>query len=172
MKINIHIIFILLSLIGCKSTNKVAQTNHEDSTQFTPKYEPGPHLLIYKTRNNYENLVPVILSDDKTEIISYPHPTDLKIENKYPLPTNLDNGYLLDNRGISKNVAFLKLTYQEYSELKSNPTLTELYSYIIDKDPITELCDCGNKTTFTDIVKLLNSIINNQKLRTTCKPIK
>ncbi|MGG7035856.1 MAG: hypothetical protein ACI7YS_11790 [Flavobacterium sp.] len=150
----------------------MTQTNNEEGTQFVPQYIPGPQALIYKTKNDYSNLVPILLSADKTEIISYPHPNDLKVGSGYPLPTFLNDGYLLDNRGIGKNVAFLKLTYQEYSELKNPPSLTELYSYIIDKDPLTELCDCGNKTAFTDIKKQLNILIDKKKLRTTCKPIK
>lgn len=165
-------LFMFIAFVGCKSSNKMTQTSNDEGTKFVPQYTPGPQALIYKTNEDYNNLVPVILSDDKTEIVSYPHPSDLKVGSGYPLPTFLNNGYLLDNRGIGKNVAFLKLTYKEYLELKEVPTLKELYSYIIDKDPLKELCDCGNKAAFTDIEKQLNSIIDNNKLRTTCKTIK
>lgn len=160
------------AFIGCKSSNTMTQTNNEETKTFVPQYTPGPQALIYKTKKDYSKLVPVLLSNDKNEIVSYPHPTDLKVGSEYLLPTLLNKGYLLDNRGVSKNVAFLKLTYQEYAELKEVPTLKELYSYIIDKDPLTELCDCGNKTVFTDIDKQLNEIIDSDKLRTTCKTIK
>jgi len=165
-------LLMFFAFVGCSSSNKMTQKSNEERTQFVPQYTSGPQALIYKTNKDYSNLVPVILSDDKTEIVSYPHPSDLKVGSGYPLPTFLNNGYLLDNRGIGKNVAFLKLTYKEYSELKELPTLKELYNYIIDKDPLKELCDCGNKTVFTDIEKQLNSIIDNNKLRTTCKTIK
>ncbi len=165
-------LLMLFAFVGCNSSNKVLYANKEETMQFVPQYTPGPPALIYKTNKDYSNLVPVLLSDDKTEIISYPHPSDLKVGSGYPLPTFLNKGYLLDNRGIGKNVAFLKLTYKEYSELKEVPKLKELYSYIIDNEPLKELCDCGNKTAFTDIEKQLNSIIDNNKLRTTCKRIK
>jgi hypothetical protein len=139
---------------------------------FQPKYIPGPQILVYKTKKDYSNLVPVLLSEDKTEIISYPHPNDLTVGNGFPFPTVLNREYLLDNRGINKNVAFLKLTYQEYSGLKSVPTLKELFDYILDNDPLVELCDCGNKAAFPDPAEQLNMLISKRKLRTTCKVIK
>ena len=169
-----RIIFIAIIIVfyGCKSNNNVKQTSNQGAPEFVPQYAPGPQILVYKTKGDYYNLVPILLSDDKTEIVSYPHPNDLKVGSRYALPAFLNNEYLLDNRGIGKNVAFLKLTYQEYSELQNPPSLTELYNYIIDKDPLKELCDCGNKAAFTDIEKQLNDLIDKKKLRTTCKAIK
>jgi hypothetical protein len=64
------------------------------------------------------------------------------------------------------------MTYKEYANLDNPPSLQEMFKMIIDKDPLTELCDCGNKTAFTDIEKQLNQLITNNKLRTTCKTIK
>lgn len=163
-------LLMCFTFVGCNSSNKMLNTNKE-GIKFVPQYTPGPQALIYKTKKDYTNLVPVLLSDDKTEIVSYPHPRDLNVGIGYPLPTLLNKGYLLDNKGIGKNVAFLKLTYEEYSELKEVPTLEELYNYIIDKYPLKELCDCGNKTVFTDIENQLNNIIDKNKLRKTCKII-
>jgi hypothetical protein len=166
------VIFALLASTGCNSFHKILNKNKKETVQFVPQFTAGPQALIYKTNKDYSKLVPILLSEDKSEIVSYPHPSDLKPEVEYPLPTFLNNGYLLDNRGITKNVAFLKLTYKQYSELKEVPTLKELYGYIMDKDPLIELCDCGNKTIFLDIEKQLNSIIDKNKLRITCKIIK
>ena len=170
MKIIISI--ILLSFIGCKTNNKVMQTSNETKSEFVPVFSSGPPVLVYKTKANYNNLVPVILSDDKTEIVSYPHPNDLIKGSGFPLPFILNDGYLLDNRGIGKNVAFLKLTYEEYTKLENVPSIKELYDNILDKDPLTELCDCGVKTAFSDDTKQLNKLIDNRKIRTTCKTIK
>lgn len=148
------------------------QVQNSTQAEFVPVFSTGPQLLVYKTKADYNNLVPVILSDDKTTIVSYPHPKDIIVGSGYPLPTLLNNGYLLDNRGIGKNVAFLKMTYEDYSKLKDTPTLKELYSLIIDKDPLTELCNCGVKTASDNSVIHLNKLIDNNKLRTTCKTIK
>ena len=168
----IVIFFMFFALVGCKSGNTLKSANNNEGILFVPQYTPGSQALIYKTRNDYSNLVPVLLSDDKTSIVSYPAPDDLKADNAYLLPAFLNKGYLLDNKGIGRNVAFLKLTYQEYSTLKKVPELNELYSNIIDKDPLTELCDCGNRTVFTDIKKQINNIIDKHKLRTVCRTIK
>ena len=148
------------------------QTAPEPKIEFAPVFAAGPPVLVYKTKADYNNLVPVILSDDKSEIVSYPHPSDIFVDGKLTLPLVLNNGYLLDQRGIGKNVAFLKLSYEEYSKLDSLPPLKELYNLIIDKDPLSELCNCGIKTAFTDEVTQLNELIDQNKLRTLCKVIK
>ncbi|MBS1536485.1 MAG: hypothetical protein JST20_01900 [Bacteroidetes bacterium] len=105
-------------------------------------------------------------------MVSYPHPKDIALGSGFPFPTLLHEGYLLDNRGIGKNVAFLKWTYEEYSQLTAVPSLDELYGMILDKDPLVELCDCGNKTAFDDAPKQLNQLIDIKKLRKVCKTIK
>ena len=160
-----HLLLITVVLFSaCKTQN---------STTFTPDFETtAPPVLVYKTKANYNNLVPVLLSDDKSEIISYPHPTDIKSGDTHALPTILKEGYLIDNRGIGKNVAFLKLTYEEYAALSEAPMLKKMYALIIDKDPLIELCNCGNKQAFTNISEQLNTLIKKDKLRTTCKVVK
>jgi len=130
---------------------------------------PGPHLIVYKTKKNYRNQVPVLLSDDKSSIISYPAPADIKAMGKKVYPTTLASGYLIDNRGIGTNVAFLKLTYSEYAKLKTVPTVDILYKMIKDKDPITEMCDCGLKMSFKEPKKEVNALIKAGDLRRKCK---
>jgi hypothetical protein len=139
---------------------------------YTPQYVAGPQALIYKTKKDYSNFVPVFLSDDKSEIISYPMPSDLYVDGKLALPSKLKKDYLLDNKGIGRNVAFLNLTYQEYAALKTVPSLKELYELIQDKDPLIELCDCGNKTKLTDPEKQLNLLISKDELTKRCKIVK
>jgi len=169
--------FALMLLFACV-TNKKAKNDPIDNTQIgadtsiASQFMSGPPVMVYKTKSNYYNLVPIILNDEKTEIVSYPHPTDLTVGNRYALPTVLSNEYLLDNRGINKNVAFIKMTYEEYSKLKNAPTLKELNDLIIDRNPLTELCDCGSKNRFIDIQKELNELIKNNSLKNKCKMIK
>ncbi|MBM2816153.1 MAG: putative lipoprotein [Ignavibacteria bacterium] len=166
------IIILLLTVLACRSNLNISKNREIKEMDFSPQFSPGPPAIVYKTKANYNNLVPVILSDDKTEIVSYPHPTDIKLGSGFSFPDTLNQGYLLDNRGIGINVAFLKLTYEEYSQLENAPTLKELIYLIIDKDPLIELCDCGNRKGFTNIIKQLNSIIDDNFLRSKCKVIK
>src|ERR1035437_2915807 len=80
-----------------------------------------PEVLVYKTKGNYKNLVPVLLSPDRKRVVSYPGPGDLKTGDEYAVPVLLHNGYLLDRRGVGWHTAFIKLTYEEYSKLTTVP---------------------------------------------------
>lgn len=170
MKLVLFIVLFILT--GCTSGKKSTKSQTSGTIEFIPLFSNNQPTFVYKTNANYNNLVPVLLSDDKSEIISYPDPKDLKAGYTYLLPTLLAKGYLLDNKGINKNVAFLKLSYQEYSELKEIPSVKDLYGYIFDKEPLFELCDCGDRSAFLDITNQLNNIIENNKLQTVCKTIK
>ena len=108
----------------------------------------GPRCIVYKTKADYSQLVPVILSFDKSKVVSYPDVKDIYYNGKLAYPTQLIDGYLLDNRGIGSEVAFLKLNYEEYSRLIVTPHAEDLLKMIIDKDPLTEMYECGHIHTF------------------------
>lgn len=155
---------LIIAFTACMGKSNIA---------FTPDFEtPAPPALVYKTKADYANRVPVLLSEDKTEIIAYPHPADLRVGEAFLIPTVLNEGYLLDNKGIGANVAFLSYTYEEYNKLPEVPSLKELYDKILDKDPLTELCNCGSKKALTEPEAQLNTIIKKGALRTVCKVVK
>ena len=131
-----------------------------------------PHVLVYKAKSKYRNLVPVQLSEDKKTITSYPAPADVTTGSGYPLPVALHKGYYLDKRGVNLNTAFIQLTYAQYSRLKDAPSPGELYKMIIDKAPITEVCDCGVRQAGKYSVKQLNELIDKGQLRKKCKSVK
>jgi hypothetical protein len=125
----------------------------------------NPPTVIYKTKNDYSQMVPVTLSEDKTKIVSYPGPQDLYFRGILATPTQLDRGYWLDNRGLNMNSVFLNISYGEYSKWQKMPSLVELYSHIIDKDPFTAFYNCGNRYQYwEDEVLQLNTLINNKGL--------
>lgn len=125
---------------------------------------PSPPTIVYKTKADYFNNVPVILSADKQTIVAYPDPKDLTIDNKLCLPTPLEQGYLLDNRGINSNVGFLKISYQEYSSLASPPSINELKTLLLDADPLIELYDLGPKYNYKNMEMEINQIITRNQL--------
>jgi len=131
-----------------------------------------PHVIVYKTKKNYDKNVPVTLSDDKSKIVSYPDPSDVINDNGYTTPTKLKHGYLLDNRGLGLNTAFLKMTYKEYAKLQKPPSTDAMYKMIIDKDPIAELYDCGSRYEMTDPVREINEVIKKDELKKDYKRIK
>ena len=132
----------------------------------------SPRVIIYKMKKDYSQNVPVILSADKKTIVSYPHPRDVYTNGKLAFPTPLKDGYWLDNRGIGENVAFLSYTYEEYAALSEAPDLSLLYKKIIDKDPITEMWNCGRRHNYHDLINDLNEIIVNNKMEGNFKRVK
>ncbi len=161
-------IFSILLLIGsCKMNNKAHKVGPT-----TPEYIPGAPVIVYKAVADYSDLVPVLLSDDKTEIVSYPHPQDVKVGKTFLTPTSLNDGYLLDNKGIGENVAFLKWTYKEYAALMLLPSIEELYRSIVDKNPLAEIYQCGYKSDFDNIQQQLNNLIKRNELDKICEALK
>lgn len=169
--------FILLGTMSCQlqkqNTQKQNTTKQSTSTMKSPKgsglHITGSAVIVYKTRNNYNDLVPVGLSDDKTKIVSYPDPKDVQSQ---PKPTALDNGYLLDHRGIGKNVAFLKITYEAYAQLPQAPPMDSLQKWILDKNPLLEIYACGQRYHDKDLEEELNASIQSGKLKQSCHSMK
>ncbi len=137
-------LFTTISLVSCKCHKKGEQEGTKTQNVIQESSRVIAPVIIYKTNADYYNNVPVILSDDKTDIVSYPGITDVYYNGKLAYPTRLENGYLLDNRGVSKNVAFLSYTYEQYSKLPANPKKKDLLNMIIDKNPLIELYKCNS----------------------------
>ncbi len=156
------ICWIFLSILSCSCLRKSEQqsTGAKKETQ-DQVVEAKPPLVVYKTKADYSKNVPVLLACDKTHIISYPHPADLKKGKEFRYPTPLADGYLLDNKGITKDVAFLEYTYEEYASFDTIPDEGTLYWNIIDKDPLTEFCICGSRMSFDGNIDLLYEKIIN-----------
>ena len=151
-------VILILMLLSCHSSKTAALTSAEMKDKDI-LFTPGPAALVYKTRKDYAKHVPILMNESKTKIISYPAPADIYYNGKLAYPTPLQNGYLLDNRGINKNIAFLNYTYEEYSKLKAMPSVAELEARIIDKHPLTELWNCGSRLQYKNEVKELNELI-------------
>ena len=156
---------LLIIFSGCRTSKKAEKT--VVSTNFA-----GPPTIVYKMKKDYSQLVPVELNADKMVILNYPAVGDVSFNGTYPLPTLLKDGYYLDNRGIGPGVAFTKYSYQEYSRLTATPTAEELYDSIIDKDPVTEMYNCGNRLGYSNAEAELNKIIEKGDLAKKCIKLK
>ncbi len=119
-----------------------------------------PKAIIYKTKADYNDLVPVTMNESRTAIVSYPAPSDLVSGGIYMKPTELAEGYLLDNRGITPNTAFLDYTYEEYAALDPFPTAEELLQHVKVKYPLAEMYYVG-RTSSPDKLHYYNSIIES-----------
>jgi hypothetical protein len=168
------LIFSLTALLisGCsinRHKEKVTLINAEIANNEVVMIPP---IVVYKTKNNYNNLVPISLSEDKKQIISFPHPKDLKVDGVLQTPSELHNGYLLDNRGIGQNVAFIKLSYREYANLNEAPSPEDLFNLIIDYDPLIFWCNCKRNNSNLNLESQLNEMIDNDLLQNKCEMVK
>lgn len=120
---------------------------------------PSPPAIVYKTNENYDQHVPVILSADKKRVVSFPAQSDIMINGKFSYPDKLEDGYLLDNRGINQHAAFLKFTYEDYYNMDNIPTAERLINYILDDDPFIEIYDAGRRGSFKNPVEEINQMI-------------
>lgn len=167
-----------MGIVSCKTGKEQINSNMEDQllpVQITeaprealigrPSIASSPVVYVYKTKKDYSHQVPVLMDATRVRIVSYPHPGDLYQGGTLSLPTALDQGYWLDNRGIGPYVAFLTYTYEEYSRLAEAPSMEELLLHILDKEPLTEIHECGRRADYTDLVLELNKKIADGFLR-------
>lgn len=154
----------VLLLIFCFSfhftsctTNKVVQK------EAIAVYVTGPRVIIYKTKANYFMHVPVGLSEDRKSVVSYPAPGDVYYNGDLAYPVKLEDGFMLDRRGITPQSGFLNWTYYEYSRFEKTPTPLELMGKMLDDDPFTIIYDCGTPNQYKDMENELNQIIKAGK---------
>jgi len=157
--IYLMILFIIPLLSGCHCSKKVTKSITVEQKIVRPVVNATAPALVYKTRKDYTLNVPVIMNIEKTKIVSYPDPNDIYYNGKLSYPTPLEKGFLLDNRGIGPNVAFLNLTYEAYSQLKETLTMQQMMDHLLDKSPLLELWNCGPRGNFKDEVNELNILI-------------
>lgn len=110
-----------------------------------PSHVASPRAVVYKTRGDYQKLVPVILSADRKSLVAYPAVSDV---SHLPVPTPLANGWLLDNRGITAHVAFTTWTYEEYAALPATPSAQEIMDHVLDTNPLLEAWLCAPRSTY------------------------
>lgn len=120
----------------------------------------GFPTIIYKVSDDYVNLLPVVLNEEKTKVVAYPAPKDMynpKGELRFPNP--LGKGFYLDQIGVGLNTAYISITIEDYALMETPPTLDSLYQLIIDKDPYKRMYNLGNRKQYIDeeVVKELVS---------------
>lgn len=145
------IILTLAFAVSCKSGETASSAN----------VYALPKAIVYKTSGDYNKNVPVILNSEKTAVVGYPSKSDIYYNGEFAYPLVLNGGYLLDRRGINLNVAFLDLTYEEYSKLTAQPSAGDLFKRIINKNPLTELWECERPSDLKDESEYFNKVIEN-----------
>ncbi len=166
---------VILLLYSCKTHREIppaAVVNHADIVHF----RPDSPMVIYKTRADYSQFVPVRMNADRTEIIEAPHPADLIHQGRLAFPVALNQGYWIDNLGITPDVAYLRFTIENYSKLDEPLSVEIMMRYILDAYPLTEMYRCGYRNEYRDIFKEVNVLVargltNCMKIVVPLKPV-
>lgn len=137
-----------------------------------PMAEATAPVVIYRTKQDHASHVPVTLSEDRTSIVAYPHPKDLRTAGELATPTDLGDGYLLDNRGIGLQVAFLSMDYAPYAALEQAPSLQELDAMIVERDPLESMYTCGPRSNYGDVAVEMSALVKSGSLLKRCKQLK
>ena len=162
---------VLDSIMDGDSSSASAPDTSKVDTSVATEWDPGEvsyigeQAIVYKTKKDYSNNVPVKMNEEKTKIVAYPSPKDLFYKDKLAYPIPLKNGYLLDNRGVGKNSVFIEMSYEAYSKLDQAPLLNDMMKMIVDKDPFLEIYSLGTRSRFKDEIKEINEIIERGTLK-------
>lgn len=157
-----------LLLVAMASCSTPRETNTS-----APFGQAIPHpLIIYKADAELQNLTPVTLSDDGSQITGYPAPSDLKHHGQLRTPTPLADDYWLDNRGIGPQTAFITLTYSQYASLPAAPSADELLKMIKASNAITEMWHCKRQSPDSLNTPYANQLIMKKRLHQECKRLK
>lgn len=146
------------------------RVSKKEAVAISPSFMPGPSVIIYKMKEDFHKLVPVMLNEDRSKIIQYPSRGDVKDLNLMPL--KLKKGFWLDRKGIGAKTALLSYSYEDYASLATEPNLDSLYKMIKVKEPFTLMYNCGNKYSYKNLEKELNGLIKFKLLDKKLKAIK
>ena len=165
MKNLFYIIIFSNFFIGCTTSkilsNAEVKPIHPSSKPILDSSQSIKKNIVFKSAQDVSKLVPVRLSADKKDILSYPAPTDL-----YDLTTKkLANGYVLDLVGVNANTAYLNMTIQEYKNTTHVILKDELLKRVTLINPYLEMYECiGIESEFIEWIE--NGVISQK-----CKQI-
>ncbi|MFN5443220.1 MAG: hypothetical protein ACK48V_03235 [Crocinitomicaceae bacterium] len=172
-KIGALLIILMAFLTACSTTKSAVNTDVVRKPDCgLPLYVPENDTnirdvhkwVVYKTKKDYSNLIPIQLAQDKQTILSYPAKEDLvRVGNSNAIL--LEKGFLLDLIGVNLNSVFTHYSLQQY-QLISTPSLEEFKKNIIEIDPFTEMYSCEHKYDQNELNKfILDNVISNKCLK-------
>lgn len=165
------LLFLLITSCGILSKKETLTSLEMSDPKVTSVSSISMHdlkkVVVYKTKKDYVLKVPILMSELKETIIAYPAPTDLSNSLNGQNAIKLENGYLLDLIGISKNSVFTDYNIESYKN-SVLPSLQMLSEKIIDFNPFTEMYYCD----FNQSESSLNTLIRNHHLADSCMRVK
>lgn len=172
-KIGALLIILMTFLTACSTTKSAVNTDVVRKPDCgLPLYVPENDTdvrdvhkwVVFKSKKDYSNLVPIQLSQDKQTILSYPAKEDLvRTGNKNALP--LEGGFLLDLIGVNQNTVFTNYSIEQFQRV-SAPSIEELKKNIIELDPFVEMYSCDRNYDKNELNKfIIDNTISNKCLK-------
>ncbi len=124
--------------------------------------------IIFRTSDKVDNLVPIVVNDNN-EIVSYPAPSDLKIDGKYKKPIALGNNWYIDQIGVSSKSKFLTLSFKEYAVI--NPVNIDNLQSKVTPISFYDICECPPVDNYDEIITAFNDGKLNQYIGYNCKTV-
>jgi len=153
------ILFTVAFQLICSCLNQQQENNTEKNSV---AFVPAPNVIVYQLNGNWQHLVPVTLSEDKSKIVAYPGPTDVQ---KMKAPLALKYGWWLDTRGISANTAFLSISIEQYKKKSAAPSLEEMMKKIAVLKPFKRIMNCGNFPVNEEYIQMLNEHLRKKTIK-------
>lgn len=166
MKREHYLIFGLLLLIGTVLIiGSVKEEIQEEEIQEKGGQMPPPCTWVFKTDEDYHNLMYGFLNENRIGFAMYPSP-NIKVK-----PEQLNDGYFAITIGCSSDWAyyfvFCNMTYEEY---QTGMDRSILLSSLIE-EPFEELYFCNMIHEEELTLEEINELIDNQELDTKCNKI-
>ena len=112
-----------------------------------------PNATAFRMNGNYADNVAITVNSNG-EVTYFPAPSDITAASR---PTDLGNGWWLNNQGISQNSVFTTFTFEEYSKLASAPSIEQLKAAVIPGSEVTAMielpCKVGQADSQISIIK-------------------
>ena len=127
----------ILFLAGCSGKKEIASKQPPlvtDRLIGLNDMEALPKATIFKMSGNYADNMAVTVN--ASGVLTYfPAPSDLTAASA---PVALGDGWYLNRQGLGANSVFTKYTFEEYRNLKTVPTISELKAAIIPGAKVTQ----------------------------------
>lgn len=129
------------SVVAGYSKSSVQKEEMTEETPYKPVMETKrpetmmPKATAFRMNGDYADNVAITLGADG-QVTYYPAPSDISQASK---PTDLGDGWWLNNQGIGANSVFTKYTFEEYSKLQEIPNAEEMKAAVIPGAQVTEM---------------------------------
>lgn len=141
------VLFLMLIVFWAASCESTKDMSHID-------FEGIP-TVIYQMKKDYSALVPIILNEEKTKVVSYPAPKDMFHPNgELRVQQKLSNDFYLDQIGLTINSAFISYTIEDYSRMMIPPSTDSLFKLVIADDPFKKMYNLGNRKQYLEEAKV------------------